>query len=153
MYRSIDLAVVVAEVGYHCVVVAVHVVYLELFQAHIAGQTLEELALFSQRYVAAFEGQFLEGGVGVGHGEYFGAADADEFGIVAEIDGLVAEGSRRVDDILQTDQWELIFGQADHEHGVADLVHHVVHMVVLQIWLVNNQGSLHELSPKREYVF
>ena len=104
MYRSIDLPVVVTEVGYHCVVVAVHVVYLELFQAHIAGQTLEELTLFSQRYVATLKDQFLQGRVGIGHGEYFGTADADEFGVEAKIDCLVAEGSRCVDDILQADK-------------------------------------------------
>lgn len=101
MQRSIDLGIVVAEVGYHGIVVAVHVVDLELFEAHIAGQAFKELALFSQRYVAALEDQFLEGGVGVGHGKYLGAADADEFGVEAEIYCLVAESPSCVDDILQ----------------------------------------------------
>ena len=47
----------------------------------------------------------------------------------------------------------MVFGQANHEHGVTYLVHHVVHMVVLQIRLVNNQGSFYEFPPKRKDVF
>lgn len=43
----------------HRVVVAVHVVYLELLKAHIVGQPLEKLILFSKENIASFESEFL----------------------------------------------------------------------------------------------
>ena len=43
----------------HVFVVAVHVVYLELLQAHVVGQSLEKLVLFSEQDITAFEGELL----------------------------------------------------------------------------------------------
>lgn len=54
----------------------------------------------------------------------------------------MVEGVSCIDDVLQTQQGEVVLGEADGMHGVADLVHHVTHLLVMQVRLVQHQSPL-----------
>jgi hypothetical protein len=123
----------------HRIVVTVHVVDFELLQAHVVAESLEELFLLPIEHVASLHDQFLHGGVGVRPFEDLGAADADQFGVVADVDDLVVEGAGGVDGVGEADHGEAVLGKADGVHGVADLAHHVVHLLILQVALVYDQ--------------
>ena len=122
----------------HWVVVAVHVVYLELLQAHVVGQSLKKLVLFSEQDITAFEGELLYWWVGVSQGKDLASTNADQLCVVATVYEFVIKSIRRVDDMLKTDERKLIFGEANCMHRIADLVHHVAHLLILEIRFIYN---------------
>lgn len=115
----------------HRVVVAIHVIYLELLKAHIIGQSLKKFILFSKQDIASLESEFLYWWVGVCKGKYLATANADQFGVVAAIYEFVVKSICGIHDMLKTNKGELIFGKADCMHWIADLVHHIAHLLIL----------------------
>lgn len=88
-YHSIQLSIIIVHVFDHCIVIAVHIIYLEFLQAHVASQPLKKLTFLAQSHVTSLESQFLQRWVSIGQSEEFVATDADKFGVVAEINTLV----------------------------------------------------------------
>ena len=54
--------------------------------------------------------------------------------------------------MLQANQRQLVFGEANGVHGVADLIHHISHLIVLQVGLKDDQRPLYVIFIEGENV-
>ena len=47
----------------------------------------------------------------------------------------------------------MVFWKANHEHGITDLIHHVIDVIVLKVGLIYYEGPFDKLAAEREDVF